>query len=464
MDDLIIREMERTNTAGTAVAVIDEGKLQLVRTYGARDFELNIPVTPNTIFNIASVTKSFICAGILKLQEEGRLSVNDPISDYLPLNIGFQGEPIRIHNLMTHTSGIPNITDGLWSRNREHILDSPLVPRIPLASWDDGFRHLKGAQKFLVPPGKRFHYNNFGYGLLSKIIDEVAGESYKAYLRKKLFEPLEMERTGFFNEIQGDPLLAKGYMDKPQSGTRQFIHVPYEEHKLGTSLSEAAGGLFSSVEELANYMQMHLEGGLFKGKRVLSEDSVKSMHRRHFKEEFPNASFAASYGQTVSGYGYGFAIDEDFHGHLLVQHSGSYIGASAWFCFIPELKRGVIMLSNHHPSPRIFSQAILIQSLGMDPEKDWSLLKLRNHHQELAGEYHTYWGLNKVQVISQKGALWLKDSKERIQGQLIPFDGNPLTFNYYLPTEMGGKEPVQFEKRNGELWLSIERNLWKKDR
>ncbi len=462
LDRLIIEEMERTNTAGTAVAVVNDGKLEMTRCYGARDFELNKPVTPDTIFNVASVTKSFVCAGILKLQEEDKLNVMDPIAEYLPVKIGFPDNPIRIHHLMNHTSGIPNLADAMWIRNREHFMDAQPVPRIPFSSWEDGFRFLNGAQEYLVPPGKKFHYNNFAYGLLSKIISEVAQESYKKFLRKKLFEPMKMKMTGFFNEIKNTELLAKGYMDKPNSKTNEFIHVPYEEHKLTRSLDEAAGGLFSTVVDLSKYLQMHLNQGDFDGKQILTKESVESMQSMQFREEYPSASFAAAYGQTISGYGYGFAIDEDFYGYKLVQHSGSFIGASAWFCFISELKRGAIMLSNHHPSPRIFSQAIMIQSLGIDPEKEWPLLKLRNLHKELTGEYHTYKGLNKIRIDSQSGSLIIKDLKGRVQGQLLPLNGDPFTLNYYLPTEMGGKEPAQFVKQGGNIWLTIERNRWKK--
>lgn len=462
MDSLIMNEMERTNTPGTAVAVIDDGRLALTRCYGARDFERNRPVTPDTMFNIASVTKSFICAGILKLQEEAKLDIEDPIAEYLPVTIGFQEEPIRIHHLMTHTSGIPNLTDGLWARNREQMFNIPPVPRIPFTSWDDAFRFLNGAQEFLVPPGRRFHYNNFAYGLLSKIIDEVAQESFKTFLRKKILDPLNMKNTGFYDEIKENSLLARTYITKPESETREFI--PYPDHRPEFSVTEAAGGLFSTVQDLANYMKLHLEKGWRNGNQILLEENVQAMQTVQFREQYPNASFAAAYGQTKSGYGFGFAIDEDFHGHKLVQHSGSHLGASAWFCFIPKLRRGVIMLSNHHPSPRIFSQAIMLESLGLDATMNWQLLKLRKHHEQLTGIYHTYRGINKIKVSSKGGALLLEDMKGRTYGQLIPMNGDPYTLDYYLPTEMGGKEPAQFEKKNDTVWLTIERNRWKKVR
>ncbi len=460
MDELISEEMHLTNTPGTALSILEKGEIVFTRTYGAMDFELSRPVNEDTLFNIASVTKSFICAGILKLQEEGKLSVKDKLSDHLPVTIGFEDEPILVHHLMNHSSGIPNLADGMWSRNREHMLGEPAKPRYPFTSWEDGFRFLNGAQEYLSRPGRRFHYNNFGYGLLSKIITEVAGESYKHYLQRHIFQPLMMERTGFYNEICKDENLAKGYMDKPGSKTRELVNVPYEEHKLTRSLDEAAGGLFSTVKELANYMKMQMNGGEFGGKQILTKESIDEMQKRQFKEEYPNNAFKAAYGQSMSGYGYGLAIDEDFYGEKLVQHSGSFIGASAWFAFLPVHKRGVIMLSNHHPSPRIMSQGILAESLGIKVE-EWPLLKIRNFHSRLTGEYHTYKGMSKVKIISQDGSLYISDIEEKNKRVLLPMEDQP-TMNYYIPTSMGGKDPVQFENSDGNIFLNIERNRWKK--
>jgi len=459
MDGLITAEMERTNTPGTALAVVENGQIVLTRTYGAKNFELNSPVNADTLFNVASVTKSFISAGILKLQEQGKLNVTDRVSDYLPITIGFDDDPILIHHLMSHSSGIPNLTDSMWSRNREHLygIQNP-IPRIPFTSWDDGFRYLNGSQEYLSKSGRRFHYNNFAYGILSKLITEVSGEDYKSYLHKEIFSQLRMDRTGFFSEVSDDPNLARGYMDKLGSSTREFIHVPYAEHKLTRSLDEAAGGLFSTVKELANYMKMQLSGGEFEGKHVLSQESISEMQKRQFKEKYPSASFSAAYGQKVSGYAFGFAIDDDFLGHKLVQHSGSFIGASAWFAFLPEFGRGAIMLSNHHPSPRIFAQAILWESLGADVSS-WPLLKLREHRSHLEGEYQTYKGMSKITITAAGGALYLKSGNDRMQ--LIPMSDEP-TLDYYIPTEMGGKEPVQFEESEGRIFLNIERNRWKK--
>jgi len=463
MDDLLIDEMERTNCPGTALGIVDQGELVFTRNYGTTDLDHNTAVTSDNLFCAASVTKSFICAGILKLQEVGKLSVHDEIAEYLPITIGFDDDPITIHHLMTHSSGIPNLADSLWAKNKEAMwgLDAA-VPRIPFSSWDDGFRYLNGAQEFLSRPGRRFHYNNFGYGILSKLITEVSGVSFKQYLADQLFGPLEMNHSGFYSQVKDNGRLSKIYADKPGSEVRELISPSFDDIRLTNSLDEAAGGLFTSITDLSHYLIMHLQGGSYNGKQVLSSESVAAMQERQFEESYPNASFSGMYGQSISGYGYGFAIDENFHGTKLIQHSGSFIGASAWFSMLPEHQRGVIMLSNHHPSPRIFAQAILMESMGLDCQTSWPLLQLRNHHEKLQGEYQSYKGVSKIKIISSGGSLYLANSQGENRVQLLPYDNDVLTHNYFHYTEMGGKMPVQFIDDGDTLWLHLERNKWKK--
>ena len=465
MDELLLEEMNRTNSIGLAIGVVEDDTLEYTRMYGTKNFELNEPVNANTLFCIASVTKSFICSGILKLQQMNKLRIDDPISQYLPIALGYEDNPIRIRHLMTHTSGIPNLADSMWTRNYEQQFGiERAIPKYPFSSWDDGFRFLNGAQEFTAPPGTRFHYNNFGYGILSKLITEVAGESFKTFLHKHIFEPLEMNRTGFYNRIKGDGNLAEPYYTKPGDKLKKLMNPSYDQIRLTRSLDEAAGGLFSSINELSNYMIMHLNHGVFRGTQILERESITMMQQQQFQESYPNDPFAQTYRQTDSGYGFGFAIDLDFYGTKLVQHSGSFIGASAWFAFIPSERRGVIFLGNHHPSPRMFAQAVLLETLGKDCTVDWPLLKLRKFQEELCGTYETYKGLNQVEVRTRNGMMVIDFGNQNIL-PICPINGDPFSDDYYHPTETGGKMAVQFirsQEDQDQIFLHIERDKWRK--
>jgi hypothetical protein len=161
------------------------------------------------------------------------------------------------------------------------------------------------------------------------------------------------------------------------------------------------------------------------------------------------------------------AFQEDFFGYRLIHHSGSWIGASAWLAMLPELNLGVVFLANKHPSPRMLALSTLAMLIGINIEKEFPLFKYRNHIEKLTGEYELYKGVGKMKLTAKGGLLYYKYDHWGINAPLIPFesDNGLLTLNYYLITEVGGKDPVQFEiDDNGTIWMHHERLKWKKVR
>jgi len=219
---------------------------------------------------------------------------------------------------------------------------------------------------------------------------------------------------------------------------------------------------------MANYTIMNLNGGIFNGKQIISKESLNQIHDFQFTESYPSTDmteFYGNYGKT--GYGFGWAVHDDFYGHKLIHHSGSWLGASAWHALIPELKLGVVMLANKHPSPRIFAQAIMMVLMGRDPEKEFHLLKNRNHQQKLSGKYESFAGVSKLKIYSEGGIMYFENSAGLAKTPLFPIDGNEGNFeimDYYFPSEIGGRNAVQFEFRGGNTWFRIERDIFKKIR
>ncbi len=466
LDKLLIDELQLTRAPALSIGVVYENQVILTRNYGAINIEKNIPATSNSLYMIASVTKSFTSLGILKLVEKGKISLDDKLKDYLPIKIGFEEDPIRIKHLLTHTSGIPNMFDPLFEVNMEDIYGvNNEIPKIPWSTWDDIYRVLNDAEEFITEkPGKRFYYNNLAYELLGKIIEIVSNTSFSTFIKKEILNPLKMKTSGFFEQDITDNLnLATPYIIKPGSNPPKLIPIDYPEKKF----ISAAGGLFSSVNEMTNYMIMHLNEGNFNEKQIIAPELLKQMHSIQFEDKYPNILAKAAFGEYGrTGYGYGLAVHEDFYGHKLVQHSGSYMGASAWMALLPEEKIGVIFLSNHHPSPRSLAQAVLLQIMGLEPKKHHPQLVLRYHHNKLTGMYSAYRGLEKVQVISKNGSLFLKPLSIGTEIPIFPKnDGTPYykQLNYYTFTEIGGKLPVQFTiDKNNQIWLHFERLKLKK--
>ena len=187
------------------------------------------------------------------------------------------------------------------------------------------------------------------------------------------------------------------------------------------------------------------------------------MQTQQFVESYPNTSFTAFYGDYgKTGYGYGFVVNEDFFGTKLIQHSGSYSGASAWFAILPEKQIGVVMLSNKHPSPRMFAQAILIELLGLSAKDNFHVLRLRNHLEKFTGTYQSYKNIDQIKVSNHGGQLYVKFSTDGSNIPIIPKTDEKEPFDYYIPTDTGGKMPFRFKATEKNTWAYFERNKWKK--
>jgi len=468
LDTLIIDEMARTRAPALSIGIIHGEELIFSRNYGAINLEKNIPATSDSLFMIASITKSFTACGILKLIEKGKITLEDKIEEFIPVKVGFEESPIRIKHLLSHSSGIPNFSDFLWAKNEEELLNLQFeIPKLPWSTWEDIFRLLEGIDSFISEkPGVRFYYNNLSYEILGKIIEEVSGMKFSKYIKREILTPLEMNNSGFYDEnIIESEHLATPYVTKAGSKPPKLIPISYPEKRFVS----AAGGLFSSVNNMARYVAMLLNNGKFREKEIISAELIKTMQEIHFAESYPNLAFTSFYGNYgKTGYGFGLVIHNDFFGYKLVEHSGSYWGASTWMALLPELKLGVIFLSNHHPSPRMFAQAVLMELIGKDCTKHHPLIKLREHHSKLVGKYESYKGITSLNVISRGGTLFLKhpetDGKEE---PLLPRGLKDYSeeLDYYTLTEIGGKMPVQFTiDNNGDIWLHYERLKLKKVR
>ena len=466
IEKMIIAEMIKEGTPGLSMGIVENEKLVYTASFGSSNLQKRTPVTSDTLFVLASVTKSFIGMGILKLYEMKKLDLGDPITKYLPLDdlkSSEVGKNITIHHLLSHTSGIPNISDGLNIQQLalDYGFEDP-APSVPFTSWDDIYRLVNGvADQLTDKPGSKFYYNNLGYTLLAKIISVVSSVSLSEFMKKNIFEPLEMNESDFgTEEMLKNEKLTEFYIDNKEG--RQ-VHIRPTDRDTGDSWY-GPGGLISSVPQLANYMTMLFNKGNFKGKQIISEANLNLAQTQHFIESFPYEEFFNWYGQYgQTGYGYGWVIQNNFFGTKLIHHSGSSLGASTWFATLPEKKIGVIVLCNKHPSPRMFAHAILRGMLGLDPYDNFAILKLRKIFKQLEGKYETFNGLNKLEIKNSKNnVLSITFTPDNEMLSLIPnadFGLSDNRYPFYVQSVIGAKKPIVFEKLNsGKIVLNIERN------
>lgn len=447
LEQFIQEKMAETQLPAVSIALVERGETIYQRGFGFRDSARGLAATPRTLYGIGSVTKSFTCLSIMQLQEQGKLSVDDRVDRYLPLEVRPFGQPILLRHFMTHSSGIPALAYAeAVIRHAAGAADKWL----PMASYDDMLTFVNGAQDWVqARPGERWFYLNEGYILLGAIIEKVSGQPYVEYVQEHILDPLGMTRSVFRKEqVDGDADAAVPYVI-----TKDKTQVP--SHYLYGRLS-SDGGMISSVEDMARYVAMYLAGGRGPRGRVISPESLRAMTTPYVAlvpEVYP-ASERIPAGRA----GYGLEIFPNFYGHTVIRHGGAVLVSTAHLAFIPEREIGVIVLANGSGYPMAhFAQAALAVMLGEDP----SILPgvaVERALESLTGRYETYQGTYGA-TIKRSGDFLMLEMKDKLLGQTLPLvpesldPGRPQFFTLAL----GRRISVEFEVRDGGIDLIYER-------
>ena len=308
VDEYVAQEMKKQHIPGLALAVLKEGKIAKAEGYGWADVEGKLPVKPNTVFQLQSVTKSFTATGIMLLVEEGKIGLDHPIGMYL------EGLPddwgkITVRHLLTHTSGIKD------------FINEPTVDLHKDISAQEVIHSLAGLP-LNFKPGEKYAYSNTGYHLLGMILRQVTGQSWGEFLRERIFAPLGMSETEILSSSVKLPNRAKGYGWNKDEWTPGDFVAP-------TILGYAGGGILSTVLELAKW-----DSALSTGK-ILKKASLEQMWTP-----------AKLNNGTKSGYGFGWGIG-DLRGHRFVNHSGAHItGFKTTFLRLLDDRVTVVVLTN----------------------------------------------------------------------------------------------------------------------
>lgn len=284
-----------------AVLVARNGTVLLSKGYGIANYEFAVPNTPQTVFPIGSNTKQFTAVGIMKLQEQGRLNVTDPVAWYIP--DAPRWKAIRIYHLLNHTSGIPS-EGGFLITDPFDIPLPELISRIT-------------ALTLTFEPGKGETYSNNGYITLSYIIERASGRSYDEYLREKIFLPLGMNSTGQDNARDVFINRASGYT------TMTGKHIHYDLQNIHNSYG--AGSLHSTTEDLYRWEKaFHTPGAILSG---LSLDAMVN-----------------------NGYG---IVQAESGNRTVIGHGGRNFGFISYTIYYPEEGATIIFLSNHDRTPMV---------------------------------------------------------------------------------------------------------------
>jgi CubicO group peptidase (beta-lactamase class C family) len=368
---------------GAAVIAVRDGKVVYRGAHGMADLELGVPLEPDMVFRLGSVTKQFTAAAILLLEEQGKLSIDDPITKFLP-DYPTHGHTITIAHLLAHTSGIRSYT-GIpgW-------MQSKIKQDMTLDELIDGF----DSEPMDFAPGERFLYNNSGYVLLGAIIEKASGKSYQELVDQEIFQPLEMTASYYGDHGRIIPRRAKGY----DGGPGNYRNAQY----LSMSQPHAAGSLLSTVDDLAKW-----DAALY-AEDLLSKASLE-------KQVTP---FALADGSATS-YAYGLGVGE-LKGRRSIAHGGGIFGFSTHALRLPDERVYVAVLSNDTGKPvrpGYVAQKIAAMVVG-DPFPD------RVAIERPASELEEYTGVYRIDEETTRTVTLIEGGlfTQRTGGERLPIE------------------------------------------
>jgi CubicO group peptidase (beta-lactamase class C family) len=311
--------LKETHTPGAAVAIVNRQGPEWVAGIGLADVAANRPVTPETLFRIGSVSKSFISLSILKLQQEGKLSLQDTLKSRAPdlefTNPWEATDPVRIVNLLEHTAGWDDFALREWAYNP-----------VNEATLKEGLAYNPKSRTSRWKPGTRMAYSNSGPDAAAYVVEKITGQRFEDYVEQNWFKPLSMDTASYFETPEIQVRRTKFYH---KDGRTPF---PYWRH-----IMRPAGSILASAREMANYVQFYLNRGSFGGIQLLPPSAIERM-------EIPTSTYAAREGMKT-GYGLSnFTTIKNrwqFHGH-----DGVVPGGLTELAYLPNAGVGYAFMIN----------------------------------------------------------------------------------------------------------------------
>ena len=334
IEKAFLDRVERQHMPGAVVGIIIDGKLAWFKTAGVGDLKTKTPVTADTVFRIASMTKSFTAMSILKLRDEGKLSLDDPVSKYVPaladLPYPTKDSPaLTIRHLLSHSEGFPE--DNPWGDRQ-------------LAQTDDAIKaFMRAGIPFSNAPGVAFEYSNFGFAILGQVVTEVSGKPYPDYVREQVLKPLGMRASTFEQSQVPRDRIALGY--------RWEDNVWKDEPILAHGSFGSMGGLWTSANDLARYVSFLMSAYPPRDEAELGpirRSSAREMQQaaRWQPAVASRNTVDSPLGFSASTYGYGLGVAQDCRFSHIVGHGGGLPGYGSLMRWWPDYGVGMIAMGN----------------------------------------------------------------------------------------------------------------------
>ena len=323
----INKTLEKIPGMGIAIVVIKNDQPVFVQAYGMANKETGTRADINTLFYIASSTKSFTALAAALLDKEGKIKLNDPVTKYTG-GISFKNqlpERITVRDLLTHTSGLQN---------------DPLSFRMAYSGEVDDKDMLKvfaGATKAVDSAYGKFDYDNLGYNIYAVLLQQTLGKKWQDLLQEKIFDPLKMKHTtAYISKAAANKwVVAQPYLFSGESGTSIRSWLDKKDNNM-----QSAGGLFASASDIGTWLNMNMNNGKLNGKQIIPADIIQKCQAGYTITKRDNAPFTGD-----GEYGLGWQIGK-YKNEKVIYHHGGFPGYNSHISFMPDQKIAVAVLVN----------------------------------------------------------------------------------------------------------------------
>ncbi|MGA1843866.1 MAG: serine hydrolase domain-containing protein [bacterium] len=441
----IEKKMKKHNIKGLSIAIVDDQEEVWSRGFGLADVSGKIAATEETIYQVGSITKVFTVTGIMHLAEQGRLDIDESLNTCLPefqVKTRFQGEKaITLRNLMTHHSGLPSdIMKGMWT---EHPGPYEMVVEM-----------LRDAYT-AHPPDYVFSYSNVGFSLLGLTIERVSGTPYESYIEECVLDPLGMTHSAFSLSPELKPFLAKEYEGDRELNPYRLREVP-------------AGGLYTTVRDLARFMNMIFAEGTAGRETILGQETLQEILRCQNSAIPLDMDFRIGLGWWLDDEGLAYA-------GRVAGHGGATLGTYSKMVTLLDHKLGIVVIANSIMAPvrkavdeiaRTGLMLALETKTGIkepSPEKnnEPGIVSLADEEQqELTGTYATCLGVLTVDTCGERRRVHLWDKVY----DLVPMTNGLYSMKYRvfglfpLTVKQLAGITFTFERIDGRQLLALVRN------
>lgn len=413
-DDFIVKTMNEAMGGGLAVGIVHEGRLVYAKGFGVADQRQKRPVTPDTVFRIGSISKTFTSIGVMQLWEQGKVDLDAPVNKYLKhYKVGHPdagAPPITLRHIFTHTTGLGDLLSlRALLPNQKDLSIAAKPGQAP--SVADFYKKIGGITTELYP-GSKWSYDNHAYGTLGQIIEDVSGQPFGDYMIEHVFEPLGMMKSDYYRSDRVRELLAEGYMPSPK-GMKivNFTDI----------VVPGAGSIFSSVNEMHKYVSALMNGGKNEHGTVLKPETLEMMYTPQYQHD-----------PRLPAMGITFWL-ENADGHRIVWHGGGWPGFISAMMVAPDDKVAVLAFTNaSNRVPWAVAGELMRRLLDVPAEK------VQPPYQDIPSAPHIWSELTGVYMpkpgISTNGRVWATYGG----GFQVLVQGGQLTLQSFAGAFKGG--------------------------